>query len=398
MNLKEQKNNQVVDSIGVVQQSKEKRNYIIGKCVNTESPRKLNNFSKIITFKHITIDEHNYVNSKDLINDLACKANKNAVLELEKEINILSHFEYIAKLTDIAISKYLILPLVLENSKHVILENLERGEYARYTISNSTEKWKDNYSGYACISYEKIEREYGNCNNETITAVKNRIKKELDDYELWQLNSVYDFKLIEIDEDKQTENLNSYTLYHSLEGQMGYELTKIDELKYVKVIESYGVHYSKDSLRAVVSDEFKYLLDSKNTYLIDKQMYKPKNINIEEITEFIKKEIPFDKMLKNCGIYETSPLAIDENNCAITIGVTYEDNLDFEEGISDYNNENHKEHYCYNIFIGEEYINIDNSIAYKNDLTPTSTVEELVREIKELVNKDCATWIFDESI
>lgn len=380
MSLKEQTNNSIVDFANRkdinVKFDKDKY-YIIGKrIINAKSPRELDSFFEINTFKESAIDEHNYSNSEDLINDLACKADINAVLKLKKEKSLLSHSEFIAKLTTIASSKYLIFPLVLVDSESIIVENLEIGEYYRHKILNKSNifyrkiDYDKYYSGYAYVSYEKAICEYGNLNNKkNILAIKKRLNEELDSYENWKLCKVYDYKLIKGDislSDKQA-----------------------------RIIESYGILYTKDSLSKIIPKEFRKILKNKDRFIIDNQIYKPKNKSVEEIKEFIKREVPFDKLIKNSGIYETSPLAILNDGSFITVGVSYEDNLDYEEGEENYNNRNLKEFYCYNLFAYIAYIDLYHSYVDKNELIPASTVDEIIYEISLWIKSGDATWIFD---
>lgn len=117
------------------------------------------------------------------------------------------------------------------------------------------------------------------------------------------------------------------------------------------------------------------------------------NNSILEITTFIEKEIPFDKMIKNAGIYETAVLARLDDGTGITIGVCYEDNIDYEEGVSE---EFTKEHYYYNVFAGQEYIDLSNSCAYKDNLIPESTIKEILHEISSL-GRFGITWVYGNS-
>lgn len=381
MSLKEQANNSIIDFTNrkdINLKFDKDKYYIVGKrIINAKSPRELDSFFEINTFKGSSIDEHNYSNSESLINDLACKADINAVLKLKEEKSILSHSEFIAKLTMIASSKYLIFPLALVDSDSIIVENLEIGEYYRHEILKKFNIFYrkidyDKYcSGYAYVSYEKAICEYGNLNDKkNILAIKKRLKEELDSYENWKLCKVYDYKLIKGDislSDKQA-----------------------------RIIESYGILYTKDSLSKIIPKEFRKILKNKDRVIIDNQIYKPKNKSVEEIKEFIKREVPFDKLIKNSKIYKTSPLAVLDNGSFITIGVSYEDNLDYEEGKENYNNRNLKEFYCYNLFIYGIYIDLYHSHVDKNELIPTSTVEEIIYEISSFVKSDeDATWIFD---
>lgn len=130
----------------------------------------------------------------------------------------------------------------------------------------------------------------------------------------------------------------------------------------------------------------------------NKQIVETKSMSVEDMAEFIRGEISFDKMIKNSGIYETSPVAImREDDCSVTIGVTYEDNPDFVKEAKECASKNQKEHYYYNIFIGQEYVDIDNSTAYKENPIPALTVKSLIHEIDELVAKGDAIWVLNES-
>ena len=99
-----------------------------------------------------------------------------------------------------------------------------------------------------------------------------------------------------------------------------------------------------------------------------------KEKSLEEIKVFIKKEIPFDTMEKNGGIYESSSIGKDEYGGDITIGVSYEENE--EDG----------EFYYYNIFVGEEYIDVANGeLVYLDDKIPTSILSKIRYGIYELL-------------
>lgn len=103
-----------------------------------------------------------------------------------------------------------------------------------------------------------------------------------------------------------------------------------------------------------------------------------KNINFKEktlagISDFIKKEIPFDKIKKNGGVYETSSIEKDFFGDDITIGVTYED-IEWDESL--------EPRYYYNIFVGNKYIDLgEECIGYPHDEIPISTLTSIKKEI-----------------
>lgn len=91
--------------------------------------------------------------------------------------------------------------------------------------------------------------------------------------------------------------------------------------------------------------------------------------NMEKINlDFINKEISFDKIIKNEGIYETSPIG----NTDISIGVSY-------EGVND-----EEDVYIYNVFAKEEYINIGNR-GDNNDKTPVLVIDEIRTVLSKLI-------------
>lgn len=103
-----------------------------------------------------------------------------------------------------------------------------------------------------------------------------------------------------------------------------------------------------------------------------------KEKSLIELTDFIKKEIPFDSMKKNNGVYETSSLGKSLSGNNITIGVSYEDYED---------NGSIREVYYYNIFDGEEYIDVMNGdFAYKGYKLPMWVVNKLKKEICKLID------------
>lgn len=81
-----------------------------------------------------------------------------------------------------------------------------------------------------------------------------------------------------------------------------------------------------------------------------------------QILSFINKEISFDKLEKDKGIFETNPI-----NGDISIGVSYET----EEG---------KDVYIYNVFDGSEYINV-----YNRGTMECKVPKEVVEEIKDIL-------------
>jgi len=87
--------------------------------------------------------------------------------------------------------------------------------------------------------------------------------------------------------------------------------------------------------------------------------------NSSEILEFINKEIFFNELIKNEGIFQTNTIE-NIDNSDISIGVSYEDD------------DNGEEVYIYNVFIDEdEYINIGNT-GNKENKTPISVIDEII--------------------
>jgi hypothetical protein len=82
---------------------------------------------------------------------------------------------------------------------------------------------------------------------------------------------------------------------------------------------------------------------------------------LPNISEFIKNQIPFNELKKGEGIFETDFI----NNSEFTLGVSFEDNDDGEEV------------YIYNIFAGDEYINIAET-GNKENITPNAVIDEII--------------------
>jgi len=76
--------------------------------------------------------------------------------------------------------------------------------------------------------------------------------------------------------------------------------------------------------------------------------------NSSEILEFINKEIFFNELIKNEGIFQTNTIE-NIDNSDISIGVSYEDDDNGEE----------------------EYINIGNT-GNKENKTPISVIDEII--------------------
>ena len=106
-----------------------------------------------------------------------------------------------------------------------------------------------------------------------------------------------------------------------------------------------------------------------------------KEKSLEEIMDFINNEIPFNELKKNSGIYETRPIIRNiAEEYDISIGVTYED-IEGKEELGEW--------YYYNIFAGEEYVDLgEHCVGYKNDKVPTSTVMEIRKEISKLLGEN----------
>lgn len=94
-------------------------------------------------------------------------------------------------------------------------------------------------------------------------------------------------------------------------------------------------------------------------------------IRKEYIENFIKSEIDLNNLYKNKCIYETNKI----KNTNISIGVSFE------------SDECNNEYYIYNLFVNEEYININNKGYIENKL-PNSVLEELEHNINNLIIKD----------
>lgn len=92
------------------------------------------------------------------------------------------------------------------------------------------------------------------------------------------------------------------------------------------------------------------------------------NISAAEILDIINKDVPFDNLMKNIGIYETRSLSSD---LIISVGVSYEDD------------EDNKEIYIYNVFIDDEYIHISET-GTKEDRLPTAVINRILSEISSI--------------
>lgn len=84
-------------------------------------------------------------------------------------------------------------------------------------------------------------------------------------------------------------------------------------------------------------------------------------MTVERMKEIIMSEVPFSELQKNKGIFEFH----EENSKSL--GVSYED-IDDKKDV-----------YIYNIFLGEEYLNICGEGTMENPL-PDEIVGELVEE------------------
>lgn len=87
-------------------------------------------------------------------------------------------------------------------------------------------------------------------------------------------------------------------------------------------------------------------------------------MSIEEMKEIIMNEVPFSELQKDKGIYEF------HENGEKSLGISYESGIDFDE---------RTDVYVYNVFIGEEYINVSGYGTKENRL-PEEVLNELVKE------------------
>lgn len=87
-------------------------------------------------------------------------------------------------------------------------------------------------------------------------------------------------------------------------------------------------------------------------------------MTIEEMKQFIKKNINFNELKKNKGIYEF----IIENNKSI--GISYED-IDDKKDV-----------FIYNLFVNNEYVNINGEGTKENPL-PDNILKELTQEFNK---------------
>ena len=106
--------------------------------------------------------------------------------------------------------------------------------------------------------------------------------------------------------------------------------------------------------------------------------FKDENFSLKELKEFIEKEIDFDNMVVNSGLYETKPVAkhldydgIDD----ITIGVCFENSKAIGGPYELSDGTELEEFYTYNIFVGPEYVNIfGDAVGSVEDRLPESTL------------------------
>lgn len=85
---------------------------------------------------------------------------------------------------------------------------------------------------------------------------------------------------------------------------------------------------------------------------------------LPNISDFISAQIPFKEMIKDNGIYETDFI----NGSNMSIGVSFETNDDGEEV------------YIYNVFAGDNYINIDEA-GNKENIMPDSVINEILEKL-----------------
>lgn len=113
-------------------------------------------------------------------------------------------------------------------------------------------------------------------------------------------------------------------------------------------------------------------------------------VSLTYLKNFIEQEIDFDNMLVNSGLYETNAIAkhigfdgIED----ITIGVCFE-NSEAIGGPYEYNDGTVlEEFYTYNIFVGDEYINIfGGTIGSVEDRLPESTLALIRKEILDFAD------------
>lgn len=87
----------------------------------------------------------------------------------------------------------------------------------------------------------------------------------------------------------------------------------------------------------------------------------------EQMKEIINNEVPFSDLQKNKGIFEFHFVMNEVKGYEKSIGISYED-IDDETDV-----------YIYNIFLGDEYINISNRGTKENPI-PDEVIQELVDE------------------
>ena len=76
-----------------------------------------------------------------------------------------------------------------------------------------------------------------------------------------------------------------------------------------------------------------------------------KEMSLKEIEDFIKKEVPFDKIEGNTGVYETRSVGKDYLGDDITLGVTF-------DGYCDCDNNERKPLFIFNVFTKDEFIDL----------------------------------------
>lgn len=87
----------------------------------------------------------------------------------------------------------------------------------------------------------------------------------------------------------------------------------------------------------------------------------------EQMKEIINNEVPFSDLQKNKGIFEFHFVMNEVKGYEKSIGISYED-IDDETDV-----------YIYNIFLGDEYINISNRGTKENPI-PDEVIQELIDE------------------
>lgn len=115
-----------------------------------------------------------------------------------------------------------------------------------------------------------------------------------------------------------------------------------------------------------------------------------KGKSLKEIADFIKKEIPFNEMIENSGIYETNVIVRNiEKEYDITIGVSYEDSNRIGEPYELESGEKLEKWYYYNVFAGKEYVDLlGDCVGRIEDKLPTSVLIAIRKEISKLLGED----------